>query len=49
MKIAIFKFASCSGCKLELLNLEEELLEIAGKVEIAYFVEASRKLMKGPY
>ncbi|MCS7368732.1 MAG: oxidoreductase [archaeon GBS-70-058] len=49
MKIAIFKFASCSGCQLELLNLEEELLEIAGKVEIAYFVEASRKLMKGPY
>lgn len=49
MKIAIFKFASCSGCQLELLNLEEELLKIAEKVEIAYFIEASKKISEGPY
>lgn len=49
MNIAIFKFASCSGCQLELLNLEEKLLEITGKLKIEYFVEASSKIKHGPY
>jgi len=49
MKMAIFKFTSCSGCQLELLNLEEELLELTERVEIAYFTEASRKIDEGPY
>jgi coenzyme F420-reducing hydrogenase gamma subunit len=31
------------------LNLEDELLELADKVEIAYFLEARRQVLPGPY
>jgi sulfhydrogenase subunit delta len=48
-KIAIFKFASCDGCQLSLLDAEDELLDIVGEVELAYFPEASRTMGKGPY
>jgi len=48
-RIAVFKFASCDGCQLSLLDAEDELLGIVGAVEIAYFPEASRALLKGPY
>jgi coenzyme F420-reducing hydrogenase gamma subunit len=48
-KIAVFKFASCDGCQLSLLDCEDELLTIAGAVEIASFLEASRAVAKGPY
>ncbi|HVO10547.1 MAG TPA: oxidoreductase [Vicinamibacteria bacterium] len=48
-KLAIFKFASCDGCQLSLLDCEEELLAVAGLVEIANFLEASRAVVKGPY
>ena len=48
-KIAVFKFASCDGCQLSLLDAEDELLGIVGAVEIAYFPEASRAMRKGPY
>jgi sulfhydrogenase subunit delta len=48
-KLAVWKFASCSGCQLGLLNCEDELLAVAGQVDIAYFVEASRAVVKGPY
>jgi len=48
-KLAVFKFASCDGCQLTLLNCEDELLAIAGEVEIANFLEASRAVVKGPY
>ncbi len=48
-KIAVFKFASCDGCQLNILDLEEELLAIGEKFEIAYFLEASRAIVKGPY
>jgi len=47
--IAVFKFSSCDGCQLSLLNMEDELLDIAGAVEIAYFLEASRATRPGPY
>lgn len=49
LKIGIFKFASCDGCQLSLLDAEEELLKIAEAVEIAYFPEASKRMAKGPY
>jgi sulfhydrogenase subunit delta len=45
----VFKFASCDGCQLSLLGAEDELLGVAGAVEIAYFVEVSRTMLKGPY
>lgn len=48
-KIAVFKFASCDGCQLSLLDAEDELLAVAGAVEIAYFPEATRSVLKGPY
>src|SRR3990172_3485110 len=48
-KLAVWKFASCDGCQLSLLDCEDELLAIAGAVEIANFPEASRAVQKGPY
>ncbi|MEW5978925.1 MAG: oxidoreductase [Acidobacteriota bacterium] len=48
-KLAVWKFASCDGCQLSLLDCEEELLAVAGAVEIAYFPEATRSVIKGPY
>ena len=48
-KLAVWKFASCDGCQLSLLDCEDALLAIAGAVEIAHFVEASRAVVKGPY
>ncbi|HYT33589.1 MAG TPA: hypothetical protein VEL69_01020 [Ktedonobacteraceae bacterium] len=48
-KLAVWKFASCDGCQLSLLDCEDELLAVAGEVEIANFLEASRAMVKGPY
>jgi len=48
-KLAVWKFASCDGCQLSLLDCEDELLAVAGAIEIANFPEASRAVAKGPY
>jgi sulfhydrogenase subunit delta len=48
-KIAVWKFASCDGCQLSLLDCEDELLAVAGAVDIANFPEASRAVVGGPY
>lgn len=48
-KLAAWKFASCDGCQLTLLDCEDELLAIAGRVEIATFLEASSATVAGPY
>src|SRR5438477_5194061 len=48
-KLAVWKFASCDGCQLSLLDCEDELLALAGEVEIAHFLEASSATAKGPY
>ena len=47
--IAVFKFASCDGCQLSLLDLEDELLALCTEVEIAYFLEARTCHGPGPY
>jgi sulfhydrogenase subunit delta len=47
--LAVWKFASCDGCQLSLLDCEDDLLEIVGELEIAYFLEATRAELKGPY
>jgi sulfhydrogenase subunit delta len=47
--LAVFKFASCDGCQLSLLDAEDELLAIAGAIEIAYFLEARTRQLDGPY
>lgn len=49
LNLAVFKFASCDGCQLSLLDCEDELLSIAGAVEIAYFLEARSQVLAGPY
>ncbi len=48
-KLAVWKFSSCDGCQLTLLDCEDELLAIADAVEIAYFLEATRNRTDGPY
>ncbi len=48
-RLGVFKFASCDGCQLSLLSCEDELLKVADKVEIAYFLEASSKIDEGLY
>ena len=48
-KLAVWKFASCDGCQLSLLDCEDELIGVAGEIEIACFPEATRQVIKGPY
>lgn len=48
-KLAVWKFASCDGCQLSVLDLEDDLLDIAGEINIANFPEASRAVVRGPY
>lgn len=47
--IAVYKFSSCDGCQLSILNMEDELLDLVEVVEIAYFLEARRQTLPGPY
>jgi sulfhydrogenase subunit delta len=49
IKLAVWKFASCDGCQLSLLDLEDHLLALAGALDIALFMEASRAAAPGPY
>ncbi len=42
-RLAVWKFASCDGCQLSLLDCEDELLAIADAVDIAYFLEAGAR------
>jgi coenzyme F420-reducing hydrogenase gamma subunit len=48
-KLAVWKFASCDGCQLQLLDLEDAFLALAGRVEIAHFLEATSRVSPGPY
>src|SRR5574340_1153280 len=48
-RLAVWKFASCDGCQLSLLDCEDELLDVVGEIEIANFPEASRAVVRGPY
>jgi coenzyme F420-reducing hydrogenase gamma subunit len=48
-KLAVYKFASCDGCQLSILDVEDLLLDIASVVHIANFPEASREVVEGPY
>lgn len=47
--LAVWKFASCDGCQLSLLDCEDELLALSGTVRIAHFTEMSRATVEGPY
>ncbi len=48
-KLGVFKFASCDGCQLSLLSLEDQILALADTIEIAYFLEATSRIQPGPY
>lgn len=48
-RLAVWKFSSCDGCQLSLLDCEEQLLDVLGAVEIAFFPEATRRVLPGPY
>ncbi len=48
-KLAVWKFASCDGCQLSLLDCEDELLALTSEIEIAYFLEATSGTVEGPY
>jgi sulfhydrogenase subunit delta len=47
--LAVWKFSSCDGCQLSLLDCEDELLMLADRLQIAYFLEASSATVEGPY
>lgn len=49
LKLAVWKFSSCDGCQLSLLDCEDQLLEVAQAVDIAYFLEATTATAPGPY
>jgi len=49
LKLAVWKFSSCDGCQLQLLDLGDDLLSLLEQVEIAWFLEASRRTVSGPY
>lgn len=48
-KLGVFKFASCDGCQVSVLNLDEDLLALAERVEVAFFLEATSRVDPGPY
>ncbi len=48
-KLAVWKFASCDGCQLSLLDCEDELLAVAQQLDIAHFSEASSQVSEGPF
>jgi coenzyme F420-reducing hydrogenase gamma subunit len=48
-RLAVWKFASCDGCQLTVLDCEDELLAIADAIDIAYFPEATRGEISGTY
>lgn len=47
--LAVWKFASCDGCQLSLLDCEDEILAVSDAIEIANFAEATRRVLPGPY
>ncbi|MBI3463374.1 MAG: oxidoreductase [Planctomycetes bacterium] len=48
-RLGVFKFASCDGCQLSLLDCEDELLAVVGAIEIGYFLEATRRPLRGKF
>jgi len=45
----VWKFASCDGCQLSLLDCEDELLQLSAAVTIASFTEMSSAVIDGPF
>ncbi len=47
--VAVWKFASCDGCQLSLLELEDEFLDLVSAITISDFKEATSAEIPGPY
>jgi len=48
-RVGVFKFSSCDGCQLSILDAEQELLPLLEKVELRDFLEASSQSSGPPY
>jgi coenzyme F420-reducing hydrogenase gamma subunit len=48
-RVGVVKLTSCDGCQLTLLDLETELLAIAGRFDLVEFPEASSVRSAGPF
>ncbi len=48
-RLGVWKFASCDGCQLTLLDCEDELLAVTGAVDLAYFLEAGAADVSGSF
>lgn len=48
-RVGVAKLTSCDGCQLTMLDLEDQLLDIAGAFEIVEFPEATSNRSSGPY
>jgi coenzyme F420-reducing hydrogenase gamma subunit len=48
-RVGVVKFASCDGCQLQLLDLEDELLAVCEQFDIIEFAEAQTSRSNGPY
>ena len=48
-RVGVVKLASCDGCQLTLLDLEDELLPILSRFDVVEFPEARTTRSDGPY
>ena len=42
-RVEFFDFASCEGCQLQVVNLEEDLLQVLEAVDVVSFREAMKE------
>jgi len=48
-RVGVVKFASCDGCQLTILDLEDELLALTDRFEFVEFAEATSRRSSGPF
>jgi sulfhydrogenase subunit delta len=48
-RVGVVKMASCDGCQLTILDLEDELLAIGQRFDLVEFPEATSRRSSGPY
>jgi coenzyme F420-reducing hydrogenase gamma subunit len=48
-RVGVVKFASCDGCQLTILDLEDELLALTDHFEFVEFAEATSRRSSGPF
>ena len=48
-RVGVVKFASCDGCQLTLLDMEDQLLRLVDRFEIVEFAEATSRRSRGPF